>query len=313
MFNRHQNLPAVQASTAVSVISETGAAIVTHGRVPKNVQRGVMDVMLAFPTQGLPDTDRRIVLDLYLQAVAGFALAVVLWTLKWLVFNNPRNAPTFSCPPTPQDVREACKVTHACWERSIITFYFEGAWAKPSTNQMLKRDNDAILQRYHAVHGGGKPGEPDCIIPEDLQIEYLRCEIERQLPSVETEDRRRRDQAVPLLLLVEDELLDRIPASAFPDGALEMVRGKRAARAEAAVKAAEHEAYLKSLPREVRAMRWIVVASDAWKDQDEAKIRTEVHRRLKEVHAARREAEKDGGELLGITFVDGSEWRERFI
>ena len=118
---------------------------------------------------------------------------------------------------------------------------------------------------------------------------------------------------MPLLLLVEDEQLERIPASAFPDGALEMVRGKRAARAEAAVKAAEHEAYLKSLPREVRAMRWIVVASDAWKDQDEAKIMTEVDRRLEEVQAARREAEKDGGELLGMTFADGSEWRERNI
>ena len=170
MFNRTHNLPVVQTSTAVSIVGETGSAIVTAGRVPKTVQRGVLGIMLAFPTHNRPDTDTRIVLDLYLEAVEGYPRSVVEWTLKFLVFNNPRNTPNFSCPPTPQDIREACKVTHACWERAIITFYFEGDWAKPSTNQMLKRDNDAILQRYHAAHRGGKPGEPDCIIPEDLQI-----------------------------------------------------------------------------------------------------------------------------------------------
>lgn len=314
MFNRAtENHPALQTSTAVAIAPEPGSAIVTAGRVPKTVQRGVLDVMLAFPTLGRPDADTRIVLDLYLEAVEGYPRAVVEWTLKFLVFNNPRNTPNFSCPPTPQDVREACKVTHACWERAMITFYFEEAWAKPSTNQMLKRDNDAILQRYYAAHRGGKPGQTDCIIPEDLQIVYLRREIERQLPCIETEDRRRRNEAVPLLLLVEDEQLDRIPASAFPDGALDMVRDKRAARAQAAVKAAEHEAYLKSLPPKVRAMRWIVVNSDAWKNQDEAEIRAEVDQRLQQVHAARLEAEKDGLEFLGMTFADGSEWRERNI
>lgn len=313
MFNRKtQTLPAVQKSTADGLTPDSGAATVALGQMPKAVQRGVMEIMLAFPAQGLADVDRRVVRDLYLEAVEGFPRAVVEWTLKFLVFNNPRNTPTFSCAPTPQDVRDACKVTHGCWDRWIINYYFEGVWAKPSTNQMLTKDNDAILQRYYAAHRGGKPGEPSCIISEDLQIEYLRREIERLIPEVEQEEERRAQQyADPLLLTIDDEFLNGMPAVAFPDSALEMIRKKRAARAEAARKAAELKAYINSLPDEVRAMRWIVVESGKWKNQDECVIRVEVDRRLEEVQAARSEAEKNGSEFLGMSFADGSEWRER--
>lgn len=312
MFNRKgENLPVVQTSATVAVVGVTGSEIVTAGRIPKSVQRGVMENMLAFPTPGVPDGDRRIVLDLYFEAVAGFALAVVLWTLKFLVFNNPRNTPTFSCPPTPQDVREACQLTHGIWERCVTNFYFEGVWAKPTTSQMLKKDNDAILQRYYAAHKGGKPGELDCIIPEDLQIEYLRGAIERGLLDVEKEDEyRRRDLPVPLLFLIDEDLLSAMPATAFPDGALELLRNKRAARAAALRKEAEHNAYLRNLPDDVRAMRYIVSTSVAWMGRDESEIRTEVDRRLEDVRVAKREAEEAGGEFLGITFADGSEYRD---
>ena len=309
MFNRTtESLPAVQTSTAVAIAAEPGSAIVTAGRVPKTVQRGVLDVMLAFPTHGRPDADTRIVRDLYLEAVHGYPRAVVEWTLKFLVFNNPRNTPTFSCPPTPQDVREACQLTQNCWENCIINYYFEGAWATASTYGLSK----AVSDRYHAVRGSRKPGEPDCIISEDLQIEYLRGAIERQLPGVESETPNR-DGVLPQLLMIEDSLLDRMPGAAFPDGALERIRRKRAARVEAAVKAAEHKAYLKSLPDEVLTMRSILIASMYWESEDELEIRAEVDRRLKAFHEAKREAENNGGQFLGMTFADGSELREHHI
>lgn len=313
MFNpKTQTLPAVQKSTADGLTSDSGAATVALGQMPKAVQRGVMEIMLAFPAQGLADVDRRVVRDLYLEAVEGFPRAVVEWTLKFLVFNNPRNTPTFSCAPTPQDVREACKVTHGCWGRWIINYYFEGVWAKPSTNQLLTKDNDAILQRYYAAQRGSKPGEPDCIIPQDLQVQYLRDEIERQLPDVENEQQRTAQQYVDApLLTIKDEVLDGMPEAAFPDGALELVRAKRTARAERARTAAERQAYINSLPDDVQAMRWIVVTSSKWKDQEEFEIRAEVDRRLKIVLAARAKTEADGHEFLGWTFDDGSEWRER--
>jgi hypothetical protein len=313
MLNRKtQNLPAVKGSEALALVAESGSAMVAAGQIPKSVQRGVMEVMLAFPAQGMADADRRVVRDLYLEAVEGFPRAVVEWTLKFLVFNNPRNTATFSCAPTPQDVRDACKVTHGCWTRWIIDYYFEGVWAKPSTNQMLTKDNDHIMQRYYAAQRGGKPGEPRCIVPEDLQIEYLRREIERQLPDVENEEQRTAQQYVDAVLLtIRDEVLDRMPEAAFPDGALELVRAKRTARAERARKAAELQDYIDSLPSDVRHIRRSVVKSEQWAGRDETDIMVETNRRLEIINAARAEAEAEGNEFLGATFDDGSEWHER--
>jgi len=312
LSRKSQNLPAVQSSTAIAIVAESGAALVAAGQVPKAIQRGVLEIMLAFPAQGMADSDRRIVRDLYLEAVEDHPRAVVEWTLKYLVFNNPRNTPTFSCAPTPQDVREACRVTDGCWHRWVVDYYFGGEWAKPSTNTMLTKENADLLKRHYEAQKRGKPGEPNCLVPEDLQIHYLRREIERQLPDIENEEKLRAQQyADPLLLMIKDDVLDRMPAAAFPDGALEMVRSKRAARAEAARKAVEHEAYINSLSAEVRAVRWTVVTSDLWRGKDETEIMAETNRRLEIIHTGRAKAEADAGEFTGCAFDDGTEWHER--
>jgi hypothetical protein len=236
----------------------------------------------------------------------------VIWTLRWLLFHNPRNTPSFTTRPTPQDVREACQLTERCWQRWVEEYYFNGVWAKPSTNQILTKDNDAVMQRYYDAQRGSKPGEPDCIIPKDLQIEYLRKAIERQLPDVENEKQRSAQQyADAPLLTIKDEVLDRMPEAAFPDGALQLVRAKRAARAEEARKAAELAAYIDALPDDVRYLRWSVVKSEQWAGRNEADIMAETNRRLNIVNAARTKAEAEGQEFLGVSFDDGSKWHER--
>lgn len=311
-ITRNRNLPAIQAPGAVALRRDTSAALFPAENPTKAVRAGVAKLMLSFPMPGMSPDSGQMLSGVYYQAVEGFPLSVVLWTLNWLLFHNPRNGPGYTCPPTPQDVREACELTNGNWRRWIENYYFSGEWAKPSTNVMLTKDNADLLQRYYAAQRGGKPGEPDCIIPEDLQIEYLRQEIERQLPHVENEEQRRAQQYCDALLLtIRDDVLDRMPEAAFPDGALDIIRSKRAARAEEVRKAKEHEAYINSLSDEVRTMRWIIVRSDQWKDRDEAEIMAETNRRLVIVGAARAEAEANGGVFTGYAFDDGTEWDER--
>lgn len=312
MFNRKtQNLPAVQSSIAVALVSESEAAPVVPGRVPKTVQRGVLEIMLAFPTQGMADGNSRILRDLYLEAVEGLPRAVVEWTLKYLVFNNPRNTANFTCRPTPQDVREACQATDRCWQRSVVDFYFSGVWAKPSTNTMLTKDNADLLQRYYALQRGGPPGDADCIIPLDLCLHYLRKEIERQLPHVENDEQRRAQQFVEApLLTIKDDVLDRMPEAAFPRGALETIRAKRAARAEAARKAAEHEAYLAALPDLVRSVRRIVVMSSVSNGWTEDQIMTETKLRLAKIQREKADCQANRAIYVGTSFNDGSEFVE---
>lgn len=310
-ITRDRNLPTIQA-TAVALRRDANAVLVAAGNPPKSVRAGVAKLMLSFPMPGMSPDSGQMLSGVYYEAVEGFPLPVVMATLSWLLFHNPRNTSAFTCPPTPQDVREACQLTHGYWQQWVTDYYFGGEWAKPSTNLTLIKDNSDRLKRHYEAQKRGKPGEPDCIVPLDLQIHYLRKEIERQLPHVENEEQRRREECFgTLLLTIKDDVLDRMPEAAFPDGALDMIRAKRTARAEVARKAAEHEAYIDSLPDDVRSMRWIVVTSDKWMDRDEAEIMSETNRRLEIVGAARADAEANGGAFTGCTFDDGSEWRER--
>lgn len=310
-ITRDRNLPAIQA-TAVALRRDANAVLVSAGNPPKSVRAGVAKLMLSFPMPGMSPDSGQMLSGVYYEAVEGFPLPVVTATLSWLLFNNPRNTSAFTCPPTPQDVRQACKLTQGHWQKWVTDYYFVGEWAKPSTNLMLTKDNSDCLKRHYEAHKRGKPGEPGCIVPEDLQIHYLRLEVEKQLPHVANEEQRRAQQYCDApLLTINDDLLDRMPEAAFPDGALNMIRAKRAARAEVARKAAEHEAYIDSLSDEVRTMRWIVVTSDKWMDREEAEIMSETNHRLEIVGAARAEAEANGEAFTGCSFDDGTEWRER--
>ncbi len=301
----HKNLPAIQPSAAAVIRSDSSAALVKAENPPKGVRIGIVKLMLSFPAPGLSPADGQLLSSVYFEAVADFAPAVVIWTLRWLLFHNPRNTPGFTCAPTPQDVREACRDTNSCWRRWVVEFYFGGAWA-----ELSRSTSDDLMSRRDAAIKGGKPGDPDCIVPFDLQLHYLREEIGR-LTEIEAA-RKRMGLGFPEspLLLIKDDIFDRIPYAAFLDGALEIIRVKRAAKAEAARKAAERNAYLASLPDEVRAVRWTVVFSEKWKDKDEPEVMAETNRRLERVRAARAEAESCGGEFTGCMLEDGTEWSE---
>lgn len=330
-FNRKpSNLPAVQATRALAIDAESPAAIVTIERPTKSVQRGILEIMLAFPAPGMADEDRRVVRDLYLEAVAGFPRAVVEWTLKYLVFNNPRNTASFTAPPTPQDVRDACSRTWADWRCGIREYYFEppfdgSRWARPhagmydlnsegsSDTRMKKKD---LESRWMLNRQSPKPGEDGCIVPPGLQTAILNEEIQRLLRSIgETAELEKRgeapqDSSTAVLLVMPDAALERLPTEAFPDGAKQAITEMRKARAERAQKRKEHEAYLNSLPELVRRVRWTVVDSPRNNGWSEDQIMAETKVRIEKIQCERSEAEATGDIYFGSRFDDGTEFTE---
>jgi hypothetical protein len=71
---------------------------------PATIKSGISALIAAFAT-GRLDDERRIELrDLYVEAIAGFDVAIAEAALRHLRFSNPRNP----FHPSPQDVREAC-------------------------------------------------------------------------------------------------------------------------------------------------------------------------------------------------------------
>lgn len=316
MLNRRSNLPTVQSSKALTVFTDSAAAIVAPGQVPKAVTRGIKEITLAYPAQGLTSEDVAILLGIYLEAVAGFACAVVIWTLRWLLFHNPRNTPSYTTRPTPQDVREACRLTHRYWQRWVVDFYFGGAWAKPSTNLMLTKENADLLQRHYEAQKHGKPGEPDCIVPADLQIAFLQEEIECQLSAIEhqaaQEERGEitRESSTAELLVMPDEAFERLPHNAFPDGSRETIVTMRKERIEKARQREEHEAYLKSLPEIVRRVRWIVFRSDISEGWSEDKIMAETKLRIAKIQREKADCQAARAIYVGTSFDDGTEFVE---
>lgn len=294
----HRQLSPIRSGTAVVSRNDPSASLVKAENPPKDVRMGVAKLMLSFPMPGLSPADGQLLSGVYFQAVTDFAPAVVVWTLNWLLFHNPRNTPKYTCAPTPQDVREACSRTDSYWRQMVVEFYFGGARAKSLQNTTSQES--AAIQ-------GGKPGEPDCIVPFELQLRYLREDIERQSSEIAVADEQaRRSFSGPSLLLIKEDAFDRIPHAAFPDGVLEMIRAKRAIKAEAARKAAERRAYLESLPDEVRAIRWTLVLSEEWRDKDEPEIIAEAHRRLDRVRVAEAEAALTAGDFAGLPCDGGT-------
>lgn len=332
MLRRPPQLPAVPPANAIALQPESSSTLITESYRPKSVQRGVLEIMLAFPTMGMADDDRRIVRDLYLEAVDGFPRAVVEWTLKYLVFNNPRNTATFSAPPTPQDVREACEKTWNDWRRWVREFYFEPPYgerfALPSSRELALNPNAkrataeirAKIEDYQArsrtIRSNPKFGADGCTVPDDLQIAILRDEIDRQMTSIDqhTQAAQRgeepEDSSKAELLLMPDEALNRLPLEAFLNDTREKIFTLRTERAERARKSEEHEAYLQSLPDLVRRVRWTVFRSEISKGWSEAQIMEETKLRLAKVQRDRAAADADGGIYCGSRFDDGSEFTE---
>lgn len=315
MLSRKSNLPAVQASTALAVVAGSPAAIVAPGHVPKDVVKGIKMIILSFPSQGMADSDRPILQEAYLEAVAGFPRAVVEWTLKFLVLHNPRNTPTYTCPPTPQDVHEACKKTLSDWRRWVCDFYFAPPYGKrfglPTSNELLLNPNAksaptevaAKIKDFELGCGnalrGPKPGAAGCAVPEELQIIFVGDEIERQMRRIEEIDAQEQRGEIPRygtsyieILKMPDDAFECVPEAAFPDGTREAIKTKRAERAaakrlaEELARVAEEERRLE-IEREREELDQEITAIEAVNAQAQAAARQELSARWGDVFFVR--------------------------
>lgn len=79
------------------------------------IKAAIREVLVAFPSANVSTEERTIQLGTYRDAVLGFEEELVVSVLKWLRFNNPRNTPTYTQPPTAQDVHDAVVKRRKDW------------------------------------------------------------------------------------------------------------------------------------------------------------------------------------------------------
>src|SRR5690606_36333012 len=79
------------------------------------IKAAIREVLVAFPSANVSTEERTIQLGTYRDAVLGSEEELVVSVLKWLRFNNPRNTPTYTQPPTAQDVHDAVVKRRKDW------------------------------------------------------------------------------------------------------------------------------------------------------------------------------------------------------
>lgn len=290
--NPPENLAAVRSGAVTTFERDEATALIEADGVPPSINRGIREIM-AFPMVGTPDGDKILIIELYRKAVAGFETAVAKAALSHLVFHNPRNTPTFSCPPTPQDVRETCTKIRSDWVTCLSGVYLN--------------DDDPSVSVFGSVRRHphtGRPGDTDCTIPPALMPkllqEVLQAAMERNAST---------GQPSGVLVTMPAERFDRIPVGGFPPGLRDELVAIREAKADNEQQLMAERTYLQSLPPAVFRERHRVLAwhyarreegypdhVDAW---TEDQIIAEVERRLDEDATQRSACEAVGSVYLG--------------
>lgn len=151
------NLPAPLAGTEVAAKVE----------VTRAIGEGIKALQVAFPLVAQTAEDRKIAMGLYAGAVQGFPDGVAEFALRWLCFNNPRNTPTFTQPPTPQDVRECCEHVQKTWKVRTQGYFAserDKEWGTPEKTNCGQKP----------LPWGPEPMTFGCHIPNELVIRFMR-------------------------------------------------------------------------------------------------------------------------------------------
>lgn len=240
------NLIKSSASATQSVATINHAvAIIDAASPPAVATTAISRLLLAFPVRGYSESDMALIKGNYLDAIDGFELPIVMWTLGWLRFNNPRNKPEFTEAPNCQDVRAACKQTRTDWRRWVIDYYTskDGQWGKPTNGVGYSRYRDIPrLTSDWANRVGGPPGSHDCHIPQAMIESILRDNLSEP-------------EFVKAMGEMPDERFDRIPVAGFPPGVREAVLETRATNKRRKDELAALKIYLDAMDPELRDFR----------------------------------------------------------
>ena len=169
-----------------------GSPAVTRGRsnggLPTEIANAIREVMVAFPSPNLSSEERSMQLGIYRDAVLPFEPELVLVVLKHLRLHNPRNRPTYTQPPTPQDVYEALGARRKQWASQCSEYFFgEMEYDLSERRQKWKRS-----------------------------CEELPCS--RSLAEKLTVESFKRDKVEQFILRMSDDAFDGLPAAILADG-----------------------------------------------------------------------------------------------
>lgn len=88
------------------------------------VKYPIRELMIAFPSPNISAEERTVQLGIYRDAVLGFEEELVVSVAKWMRFHNPRNTPSYTQPPTPQDLHVAIKNRREVLARQSVDYFF---------------------------------------------------------------------------------------------------------------------------------------------------------------------------------------------
>lgn len=133
-------------SRSLTVIPGTSGPLVpvVENTLPEPTKYALREMLVAFPSQNVSADERTIQLGTYRDAVLGFEQELVVHVVKWLRFHNPRNTPTYTQPPTAQDVHVAIRNRRSEWARQAAEYFFGGFGHDDRGRRRWKRTREIL-------------------------------------------------------------------------------------------------------------------------------------------------------------------------
>jgi len=235
---------ALVKSAGTSVAVATADHSIARIQVTRAVAEGIKALQVAFPVMAQTPDDRAVAMRLYAKALEGFHAAEQEFALEWILFHNPRNTPTFTQPPTPQDVYECCKRVQNTWVTRVTEHYLGSGYNRREYPEwsVSSAYTFSSEKKLDPLPWGPPPLTTACIIPHDLVCSIM---VERTRP----------DHVTDVLVDMDPDRYTRLIPEFFAEDRKEQIDALRKAKAEKEDAARRHEAYLDSLPADLRHAR----------------------------------------------------------
>lgn len=184
-------------STSLTVLSnDQNASIAVVGpALSETVKYPIRELMIAFPSSNISAEERTVQLGIYRDAVVGFEEELVVSVAKWLRFHNPRNTPTYTQPPTPQDVHVAIRTRREKLARQSADYFFGGMGYDENGRRRWKKTREALpnCSRALAAKLATEMYKPD---DHDDLIARMTDEAFAELPEAIFGDGNQRDHHI---------------------------------------------------------------------------------------------------------------------